>query len=182
MSGPLVIWIQAARNLSVIIPFSLASPETIINIMTQMKTDIVVSGGGIAGLGLGILLAGAGLDVHLIDAAPPSTKSPPSGRTVSLMENSLNILKAANIWDAVKDHAAPLEIMRIIDDNSVAGRTEVDFHADDIGLKQFGYNIPNNILRDALYDAAKKTKRLSLHMPDALAAYEVHGAGVCRRA
>lgn len=146
--------------------------------MTQMKTDIVVSGGGIAGLGLGILLAGAGLDVHLIDAAPPSSKSPPSGRTVALMENSLNILKAANIWDAVKDHAAPLEIMRIIDDNSVAGRTEVDFHADDIGLQQFGYNIPNNILRDALYDAAKKTKRLTLHMPDALAAYEVHGSGM----
>lgn len=146
--------------------------------MTQMKTDIVVSGGGIAGLGLGILLAGAGLDVHLIDAAPPSAKSAPSSRTVALMENSLNILKAADIWDAVREHAAPLETMRIIDDSSVAGRTEVEFHAGDIGLEQFGYNIPNNILRDALYDAAKKTKHLSLHMPDALAAYEVQSADV----
>lgn len=139
------------------------------DLMKQMKADIVVSGGGIAGLSLGILLAGAGLDVHLIDSAPPMpVKKDVSGRTVALMENSLNILRAADIWDDIREHAAPLAIMRIVDESGA----EAEFHAEDIGLEQFGFNIPNAPLRDALYEAAKNTKNLTLHMPDALEAYE----------
>ncbi len=136
--------------------------------MKQMKADIIISGGGIAGLSLGILLSGAGLDVHLIDSAPPVPAKDLSGRTVALMENSLNIIRAAGVWDDVSSHAAPLAVMRIIDESSA----EAEFHAEDIGLKQFGFNIPNAPLRDALYTAAKKSKNLTLHMPDALEAYE----------
>jgi 2-octaprenyl-6-methoxyphenol hydroxylase len=143
------------------------------HIMTQLKGDIVLSGGGLAGLTLGILLGRAGLNTHLIDIAPPPANEAPSGRTVALMENSLNIIRAAGIWDAVKDHAAPLETMRIVDDSSAMGRTQVDFHASDIGMNQFGHNIPNNVMRGALYEAAKKTKNLTLHVPDALQTYTV---------
>jgi 2-octaprenyl-6-methoxyphenol hydroxylase len=143
--------------------------------MKQMKADIVISGGGIAGLTLGILLADAGLEVHLADAAPPPGSNQKSGRTIALMENSLNILKAAGVWDDVAEHATAMKTMRIVDDSSMGGRTEVEFHADDIGLGQFGYNIPNSALRDALQKAAKKTKSLTLYVPDALENYSVEG-------
>jgi len=139
------------------------------NIMTQRKADILISGGGIAGLTLGILLARAGLETGLIDMAAPLANNVPSGRTIALMETSLNIIRAAGVWDEIADEASALKTMRIVDDSSAhADRTEVKFHADDIGMEQFGFNIPNNVLRNALYAVAKKTKHLTLHVPDAL--------------
>ncbi len=146
------------------------------HIMKQMKADILISGGGIAGLTLGIFLGKAGLDVHLIDTAPPPANPAASGRTIALMQNSLNILGATGVWDKIAEHAAPLETMRIVDDNNVY--TEVEFHAGDIGLAQFGFNIPNSILRSSLHDIAKTIKNLTLHIPDMLESFENEGASV----
>jgi 2-octaprenyl-6-methoxyphenol hydroxylase len=144
--------------------------------MKQKKADIVISGGGIAGLTLGILLGRAGMDVHLIDVAAPKTKTDPSGRTVALMENSLNIIRAVGIWNKIREFATPLEIMRIADYG--VAQTEIEFHAEDIGMAQFGFNIPNDTLRLALYDTAQKTGNLTLHIPDALETYEVNAATI----
>lgn len=141
-----------------------------------MKADILISGGGIAGLALGILLARAGLEVRLADPAPPAANAAASGRTVALMQNSLNILGATGVWPSLAAHATPMETMRIVDDNG--GRTEAEFHAADIGLPQFGYNIPNGILRASLHDIAQKTKNLSLHIPDALEQFTNEGPQV----
>lgn len=147
--------------------------------MKQTKADIIISGGGIAGLTLGILMGQAGLDVHLIDTAAPKAKPAPSARTVALMENSLNIVRATGIWDDIRATATPLEIMRIADYSAAhAAPTEIEFHAEDIGLAQFGFNIPNDGLRLALYEAAQKTKNLILHIPDALETYETNGASI----
>ena len=106
--------------------------------------DIIVSGGGIAGLTFALLMADLGLDIHLIDpsAPPPLKDTNPSGRTVALMQNSLNIIKAAGL-DAPEEFGASLKTMRIID-NSIAGQSEQvsDFESIDIGMDAYGYNIP----------------------------------------
>jgi 2-octaprenyl-6-methoxyphenol hydroxylase len=133
--------------------------------MAIKQMDIVIVGGGVAGLSLAILLAEAGLRVCLAEPHPPSSLKDTklSGRTVALMNSSVNILKACDVWTALEPHSAPLQAMRIIDDSvSTREPIEIDFPAQDIGQPQFGFNIPNAALRAALYERAQKIKTLQI--------------------
>lgn len=145
--------------------------------------DIIISGGGIAGLTFALLMANLGLDIHLIDpsAPPPLKDANPSGRTVALMQSSLNIIKAAGL-DTPEKFGAPLKTMRIID-NSIAGQPEQisDFESSDIGMEAYGYNIPNSLLRSALYELTQDHKNITLHVPQKLHDYSVENEHVTAR-
>lgn len=127
-------------------------------------TDIIIAGGGIAGLTLGVLLGRGGFSVALIEPYPPAplAETTPTGRTVALMESSLNIVKATGVWPAVEHHAGQMRAMRIIDD-SMSEQIEADFYADDIDMEQFGFNVPNSALRAALYEIVQENKAITLH-------------------
>jgi 2-octaprenyl-6-methoxyphenol hydroxylase len=141
----------------------------------HFETDITIIGGGIAGLALAALLGRAGIGVHLVDISAPGsmTEVKPSGRTIALMESSLNIIKATGAWNAIADHAGALRTMRIIDDSRPGEeKIESEFPAADIGLEQFGFNIPNALLRASLYETVQKIKNIKLHVPATLKNYE----------
>ncbi len=145
-----------------------------------IQCDILVSGGGIAGLTFGLLMAGLGLNVHIIDPLDPNKldSMKPSGRTVALMNSSLNVIRAAGLGD-VESLGAPLEAMRIIDKSSPTKPDEPhDFESFDIGLDQFGYNIPNLTLHVALFKRALAQKNLTLHCPQKLQNYTVENGHV----
>ena len=145
-----------------------------------MKTDIIISGGGIAGLTLAALLGKSGLNVSLIEPFPPKplAQTPTTARTVALMESSINVVRATGAWDKIAEFANPLKTMRLIDDSVIgAGRIETEFHAEDIGLKQFGHNIANGALRAALYETVQKISAIKIHS-STLAAYSVEKIGV----
>lgn len=135
------------------------------------QTDIAIIGGGIAGLSLAILLGDIGIHVALVEPHPPAPfdKTERNGRTIALMENSINIIKATGIWDKIAPLSHPIETMRVID-NSIASKppTQSDFPASDIGQDQFGYNIPNAHLRAALYERAQDITSITLHANAAL--------------
>jgi 2-octaprenyl-6-methoxyphenol hydroxylase len=148
--------------------------------MTKTKNltgDLIVCGGGIAGLTFAVLMADLGLEVHLIEPSPPKSLElqTPSGRTIALMNSSLNILRAAGIKpQQLEAIGAPLKAMRIID-KSLADRADQisDFEAADIQLEQFGLNIPNNLLHAALFARAQTFKTLHLHCPAKLFDYKI---------
>src|SRR5688572_3020804 len=99
--------------------------------------DVIVVGGGPAGLTAAIALAAAGVETALIaHAAPPDT------RTTALLTGSVAALDALGVWERAADHAAPLTGIRIVDDTARLIRApEVMFRADEIGLDAFGHNI-----------------------------------------
>lgn len=131
--------------------------------MTAKQTDIVIIGAGSAGLTLAVLLGQAGIHVVIVDPYKPTPvqKIETSGRTVALMNGSVNILKQCGIWDDLKDVSCALEMMRIVDDSdSVRERVEIDFPAGEIDQEQFGYNIPNGFLRSVLFERVQKLKNV----------------------
>lgn len=147
-----------------------------------LKTDIVISGAGPAGLTLSLLLTRAGFSVALIDPEPPRPESyeeRPSGRTAALLNSSINVLKTAGLWDSLTSYATPLKIMKIVDDSQ--GGTDqisVAFEAKDVGVEVFGYNIPNVFLREALSKKTKNAKHLTHLCPSKLISYKIKGAKV----
>ncbi len=127
----------------------------------------MIVGGGVAGLCAAVLLGQQGLNVHVIEPHPPESlrNTDASGRTVALMQGSLNILRAAGMGDFIDAHGTELRQMRIIDDSISSQKPVIsDFDSFDIGLEYFGKNIPNSLLRAALFERAQSLESVTLHM------------------
>ena len=130
-----------------------------------MKTEVLIIGGGIAGLTLSLLLGKAGLSVSIIEprSFPLSASDRHYGRTAALMGESVNVLKTLNLWDNIAANTAPLQTMRIIEDgNPNIDPIQIDFPASDIGLSEFGYNVPNMMLHKMLGDAALNAENITI--------------------
>lgn len=152
------------------------------DLKSDIKADILVSGAGPAGLTLSILLGRAGFKVALIDAEPPMPiqTDAPSGRTAALLNSSINVLKAAGLWDALHDIATPLKTMKIIDDSTPGktGDATLVFQAKDSGQDFFGHNIPNAHLRLALANKLPDVKNITRLAPAKLKSYKIEGSKI----
>jgi 2-octaprenyl-6-methoxyphenol hydroxylase len=120
--------------------------------MAQATSDIVISGGGVAGLTAACAFGAAGFAVVLIEPTPPVTDAGAVGadlRTTAFLMPSVDVLQAAGLWPRLAPFAAPLQIMRIIDAGGAdpTPRLTRDFVASDISDAPFGYNLPNWLLR-----------------------------------
>ena len=120
--------------------------------MVRLNTDILISGGGVAGLTAAAAFGSAGYDVVLVEPNPPVTNQAAKGadlRTTAFLMPSVEVLRAAGLWDRLAPFATALQIMRIIDaggqDNSP--RLTRDFDAAEISDTPFGWNLPNWLLR-----------------------------------
>ncbi|WP_425043583.1 UbiH/UbiF family hydroxylase [Primorskyibacter sp. S87] len=119
--------------------------------MTE-SCDILISGGGIAGLTAAAAFGAAGFDVICVDPAPPITERDVDGsdlRTTAFLQPAQALLEQCGLWARLADHAAPLQIMRIVDAGGEIPEPRVvrDFSASDISEKPFGWNLPNWLLR-----------------------------------
>ncbi|MFD1797250.1 UbiH/UbiF family hydroxylase [Paracoccus aurantiacus] len=119
------------------------------------ETDILVSGGGIAGLIAAAAFGAEGHQVIMVDPMPPVTDEAATGsdlRSTAFLQPSVKVLKRAGVWEALAPHATPLQIMRIIDAGGAApeARLTRDFDAADISDAPFGWNLPNWLLRREL--------------------------------
>jgi 2-octaprenyl-6-methoxyphenol hydroxylase len=115
-------------------------------------TDILISGGGVAGLAAACAFGSAGFRVICVDPTPPVTDDTAEGadlRTTAFLQPSVPVLEAAGLWSRLAPHAAPLQVMRIIDAGGIdpVARLTKDFDAADISDAPFGWNLPNWLLR-----------------------------------
>ena len=116
------------------------------------QTDILISGGGVAGLTAAAAFASAGFTVTCVEPTAPVTEATAPGadlRTTALLAPSIAVLQAAGLWSRLQPHAAALQIMRIIDagGSRQEPRQIKDFNAAEVSDQPFGYNLPNWLLR-----------------------------------
>lgn len=122
--------------------------------MTQnaLSFDIVISGGGIAGLTATAAFGKAGFSVLCVDPAPPITTRDADGadlRSTAFLRPARDFLSDIGLWPVLSPFATPLQTMRIVDAGGEVAEPRVtkDFDAADISEEPFGWNLPNWLLR-----------------------------------
>ncbi len=120
--------------------------------MTQFDHDILVSGGGVAGLTAACVFGSAGFSVLCLDPAPPVTERDQSGsdlRTTAFLQPAQALLDRAGLWARLAPFAAELQVMRIVDAGGDVAEPRItkEFDAAEISDKPFGWNLPNWLLR-----------------------------------
>jgi 2-octaprenyl-6-methoxyphenol hydroxylase len=119
--------------------------------------DVLIAGAGLAGLTAAYGMARAGFDVVCCGAAERTGR----GRTVALLDQSVAFLKSLGLWADLEPRAAPLRSLRLIDDTGpFFPPRPVEFHAAEIGLDAFGWNIENDLMAEALAAKVAEIPRL----------------------
>jgi 2-octaprenyl-6-methoxyphenol hydroxylase len=109
--------------------------------------DVLIAGAGLAGLSAAFGMAKAGFSVVCCGA----TERTGRGRTVALLDQSVAFLDSLGLWASLQSRAEPLRSLRLIDDTGAFFPPRpVEFHAAEIGLDAFGWNIENDLMAEAL--------------------------------
>jgi 2-octaprenyl-6-methoxyphenol hydroxylase len=104
------------------------------------QVDIAIVGAGAVGLAAALALARDGRRVAVL--GPPA--APRDGRTVALLDGSWRLLTGLGLSEVLHGKAAPLAVMRLVDDTgSLFRQPPVEFHASEVGLDAFGWNVEN---------------------------------------
>jgi 2-octaprenyl-6-methoxyphenol hydroxylase len=144
---------------------------------SRSDPDVLIAGAGLAGLTAAYGMARAGFDVACCGAAERTGR----GRTVALLNQSVALLKSLGPWTDLEPRAAPLRSLRLIDDTGAFFPPRpVEFHAAEIGLDAFGWNIENDLMAEAL---AAKVAQIpgAERVPTGVEAYEFSAQAVRAR-
>jgi 2-octaprenyl-6-methoxyphenol hydroxylase len=114
------------------------------------ECDIIISGGGPAGLIAAAAFGSAGFRVVCVDPAKPITDRDADGadlRTTAFLQPGRTMLERAGLWESLASHAVALDTMRIVDTGQETVTRE--FEASDLFELPFGWNLPNWLIRRA---------------------------------
>ena len=121
-------------------------------------TDIIISGGGIAGLLAALALGAEGYNILICDPKPIAHSDGDDLadlRTTAYLQPAQGLMQELGFWDDIALWAMPLDVMRLVDaggtDNTI--REIADFNANEISALPFGWNIANWRMRRVLANA-----------------------------
>ena len=118
----------------------------------MIETDILIAGGGIAGMSAAARFAADGHRIMIVDPAPADIGEGTDLRTTAFLQPGIETLKKAGVWDAIKPTGAELRVMRIVDagGNEMTPRETADFDGAETTQGFFGWNVSNKAARVSL--------------------------------
>ncbi len=127
-----------------------------------MDNDIIIVGGGPAGLSFACSLASTGIPVTIIERQPSESLAEPAfdGRDIALTHLSVRILTELGIWERLPDDAvSPIREARVLNGDSPYNLT---FDTMDESIDALGYLVSNHHIRKALFERAQDIDELEL--------------------
>ena len=114
--------------------------------VAELHRDLLVAGGGLAGLMQGVLLESSGWRVAVLERSD-GRKALADPRSLALSESTRRILQALGVWDAVASECAPIDRIDVSQRGSF-GTTCL--RAEDEQLQALGYVVPAGALAKIL--------------------------------
>ena len=98
--------------------------------LADLKVDVLVAGGGMAGMTMGLALAKGGLSVAVVERQPPSTMRDATfdGRTSAIAYGSANVFEGVGVWPRLVDRAQPIQDVRVADGTLMDGPSSLFLH------------------------------------------------------
>lgn len=148
--------------------------------MKTMQADILIIGGGLAGLTQAAVLGEAGAEVIVVDREPPVSQLNENydGRTTAISFASHRVLQAAGAWEAMRRDCEPILDIRVADGNAPLF---LHFATDaDANGEPFGWIIENRLLRHFLFENLKRFDNVRHFAPVEIAGFfsDAGSAGV----
>ncbi|GIL41022.1 UbiH/UbiF/VisC/COQ6 family ubiquinone biosynthesis hydroxylase [Roseiterribacter gracilis] len=155
--------------------------------MTSEKTtdDVLIVGGGLAGLSLAASLGHAGLRVAVADRDAPATQLDEAfdGRTTAIAFGSQRLLTEIGVWSRLEADAEPIREIRVAD-----GGSSLFLHFDHREVAPitgnaapFGWIVENRRLRRALFERCAELPKVTHLAPMAVEDHAVEGETVTAR-
>ena len=155
------------------------SSKTVSN---EIETEVLVIGGGMAGMTLGNALAGAGVATLVVDSSPADEllDAAYDGRASAIAWGSAQVFKGIGLWPFLEADAGPILDIRVADGTLEQGPSMLFLHYDhrDIGDEPFGYMIENRATRRGLFEQARTLEALELRSPARVASLERNASGI----
>lgn len=146
------------------------------------EVEVLVIGGGMAGMTLGNALANAGVATAVIDssAADELLDAGYDGRASAIAWGSSQVFRGIGLWPYLEAEAGPILDIRVADGTVEAGPSTLFLHYDhhDVGDDPFGYMIENRAIRRGLLAHAETLEKLTLIAPARVAELERDTGGV----
>lgn len=145
-----------------------------------LRSDVLISGGGLVGQALALALAHHGLSSRIVDPADPVQTIAPGfdGRASAIASATWQMLEVLGIADRLAGHGCPIRAIKVGDGAPDSGRGgALDFVTAE-GAAPLGTMIENRRLRLALAAALADAPLVQLHMPAKVAAREIDAHGV----
>ncbi|MDF7673794.1 5-demethoxyubiquinol-8 5-hydroxylase UbiM [Acetobacteraceae bacterium ESL0709] len=132
---------------------------------SQSDYDVIIAGGGPAGLACALSFARAGWKVCVIESQSEEQLARPAfdGREIALTHHSRHWLEEAGVWQFIPPYAVcPLEVARI--ETGEAGGPPLLFSSSAGSEKggALGYLVANHLIRQALYQRVRENGQITL--------------------
>lgn len=117
-----------------------------------MDTDIIIVGGGPAGLSVARALAGTGLRLTILERQAEGALAEPTydGREIALTQRSIRTLQSFGAWDRIAaEHKSPLRSAQVLNGSSTLALT---FDTRGRAERELGVLVPNSSIRRALFE------------------------------
>ncbi len=141
-----------------------------------LTAEVLIVGGGLAGLTQAIALAGAGIETLVVDRADPALLQAAAhdGRSSAIARGSSQMLAVLGIWERMAAQAQPIMDIRVSDGRVGRAAAPLFLHFAQENLDAetagpLGYIVENRVMREALHARAAEIPALELLAPASIA-------------
>ena len=135
-----------------------------------MSFDVVIVGGGLAGLSLACALRDTRLKIALVENHAPMPSAGWDSRVYAISPANASFLQQIGAWKHLDaERIAPIHAMRILGD----GGAQLDFSAYESGISELGWILESSLMACELWECVKRQGNLTLLCPAMPRAVEI---------